>query len=110
MKYRVGKSRLSGKVGNERLITDFPRRMWFGCCAVCVQLHRMRLVRTRLVVVPLRSAASRMRSVRVRSVRIRSLRRMRSVAAPCRIGFTVYIVVCRTGGRKGGTPVLDAVV
>ena len=75
-----------------------------------MRLVRTRLVRTRLVVVPLRSAASRMRSVRVRSVRIRLLRRIRSVAAPCRIGFAVYIVVYRTGGRKGGTPVLDAVV
>ena len=26
----MGKSRPSGKVGNERLITDFLRRMWFG--------------------------------------------------------------------------------
>ena len=35
---------------------------------------------------------------------------MRSVTVPCRVGFAVYIVVCRTGGRKGGAPVLDAVV
>ena len=35
---------------------------------------------------------------------------MRSVAAPCRVGFAVYIVVCRTGGKKGGTLVLGAVV
>ena len=35
---------------------------------------------------------------------------MRSVAVPCRVGFAVYIVVCRTGGKRGGTPVLGAVV
>ena len=35
---------------------------------------------------------------------------MRSVAALYRVGFAVYIVVCRTGGKRGGTPVLGAVV
>ena len=35
---------------------------------------------------------------------------MRSVTAPCRVGFAVYIVVCRTGGKRGWTPVLGAVV
>ena len=80
--------------------------MRFGYCAICVWLHRMRLVRTRLVIVPLRLAASRMRSVRMHFW----LCRMRSVAAPCRVGFAVYIVVCRTGGKKGGTLVLSAVV
>ena len=35
---------------------------------------------------------------------------MRSVAAPYRVGFAVYIVVCRTGGKRGGTLVLGAVV
>ena len=35
---------------------------------------------------------------------------MRSVAVPCRVGFAIYIVVYRTGGRKGGAPVLDVVV
>ena len=67
----------------------------------------MRLVRTRLVVVPLRSAASRMRSVRMRSVAPYAFGRS---AVPCRFLPCICIVVCRTGGRKGGTPVLDAVV
>ena len=35
---------------------------------------------------------------------------MRSVAALYRVGFAVYIVVYRTGERRGGTLVLDAVV
>ena len=35
---------------------------------------------------------------------------MRSITAPCRVGFAIYIVVYHTGGRKGGTLVLDAVV
>jgi len=30
----VGKSRLSGRMGNERLITDLPGRVRFGCRAV----------------------------------------------------------------------------
>ena len=29
---------------------------------------------------------------------------------PCRVGFAIYIVVCRTGGKKGKTPVLGTVV
>ena len=29
-KYYMGKSRPSGRVGNERLITDFLGRMWFS--------------------------------------------------------------------------------
>ena len=92
-------------MGNERLITDFPRRMRFGCCAVCVRLHRMRLVRTCLVVVLLRSAASRIRSVRMHLVVPYAFSRN---AVPCRF---CRVYSCMPYGReKGGTPVLGAVV
>ena len=52
-------------MGNKRLIIDFLRRMRFGYCTICIQLHRMRLVRIYLVIVPLHSAASCMRLVRM---------------------------------------------
>ena len=96
MKYYIGRSRLSGKVGNERLIIDFLRRMRFGYCAVCVRLHRMCLVRTRLVIVPLRSAASRMRSVRMHLVVPYMFSRS---AVPCRF---CRVYSCMPYGREKG--------
>ena len=105
IKYCMGKSRLLGKVGNKRLITDFLRRMRFGYRAVYIQLYRIRLVRTRLVIVLLRLAASRIYLVYIHLVTL-----IRSVTVPCCIGFAIYIVIYRTGERRGGTLVLDTVV
>ena len=96
MKYYIGKSRLSGKVGNERLITDFLRRMRFSCYAICVRLHRMRLVRTHLVIVPLCLAVSRMRSVRMHLVMPYAFSRS---AVPYRI---CRVYSCMPYGREKG--------
>ena len=105
MKYRTSRSRLSGKVGNKRLITDFLRRMRFGYYAICVQLYRIRLVRTRLVIVPLRLAASRIHLVHMQLVVPYAFSYS---AVPCRF---CRVYSCMPYGReKGGTPVLGAVV
>ena len=97
MKYYVGRSRLLGKVGNERLITDFLKCMRFSCCAVCIRLHRMRLVRICLVIVPLRSAASRMRSVHIHLVVLYAFSRSTVLCRFCRVYSCIPY-----GREKGG--------